>query len=83
MVSKSAHTSCIKLLQQLVMLTTQLGPSRKLVLATGSVQLASFLEIFGLKPALLSGSFGRRYREEVDQGPYLITKVSRCHVLKT
>lgn len=65
------HTGCVKLLEFFVVLSTQLGPFRKLVLAARGAHFATDLEIFCLECALLRGSFGRGNREVVDQRPDL------------
>lgn len=63
------RTRLVKLLDELVVLATQLGPFGKLVLAARGVELTADLEVVGLEDSLLAGGLGGRDREEVDERP--------------
>ncbi|KAI6777073.1 hypothetical protein HG530_001018 [Fusarium avenaceum] len=68
------------LVEELVVLATQLCPPGKFILAACSVQVPSDFEVIGLDLALLAGCLRRRDREEVDQSPELLRSAAVARV---
>lgn len=73
---ENQRTRGVELLKQLVVLSSQLGPFRKLVLAARCVELVPHAEVLRLELALLGRGLGRRHGEVVDQCPELYISVS-------
>lgn len=80
------RTLLLKLLEQLVVLSAQLRPLGKLVLAARGLELPLDLEVLCLHLALLGRRLGRRDGEEVYKRPELkarsveASKVLRRHI---
>lgn len=77
---RRTRTRVFQLLEQFVVLSPELGPFGKLVLAACCVELPSHLEVIGLHLALLGCGFGRRDWEVVVCCPEL--KCRSVHVGK-
>ena len=65
------RTLLLELLNQLVVMPSQLGPLGKLILAAGSIQVSPGLEEILLELPLLGIVLGQLGREGVDDGPKL------------